>query len=280
MMQENNNELENLYRKAAENFPLKTDGANWQAVLEQLEKDDHKKLFWWNRRSTALSLLLIGFIVGSIFIVTKFIDNKTALNKAFVSKQVTEKQLQEIKNQNKNLERNIADKVYKKVMDSLNKQNMIASDETIIRENKSSFTSKKLHEMQSAKSINEILNTKKFTARNASISSTDKEIKTAKTNAVVDLYKSTNKNNATNNELSVANIADNTKDEITTTTNSTTKVDSFKKNIAAAVVRIPKNKEKFQKCFYVGAMYAFQKCSVLSEGFKAGQTHLNIILYL
>ncbi len=267
-MQENNNELENLYGKAAEHFPLKTGSADWQAVLKQLEKDDNKKPFWWNIKTAALSLFLIGFIVGSVFIVSKFFENKTALNKAFLSKQTTEKQLEEIKNQNKNLEQTITNKIYKKIIDSLNKQNIVASIKSDITGNKNTVISKKLHKTISTKPLNEDLNIKKFVVSKSEMSSIIKEPKIAETIAVVDSQKSTDKNNAKSNELGVANNEGNTEGEITTATNNITKVDSLKKVNTTAVIDVPKNKKVFRKYFYVGAMYASQKCSVQSEGFK------------
>lgn len=38
-MQSINDDMDELYRKAGENYPLKTDGANWDKVLQQLQAD-------------------------------------------------------------------------------------------------------------------------------------------------------------------------------------------------------------------------------------------------
>jgi hypothetical protein len=79
MKENNNNELENLYKKAAAHFPLNTNSANWQIVLNQLEHDDTKKAFWFNKKNIFLALLLLMFSVISIGIVSK-IFNKTFSN--------------------------------------------------------------------------------------------------------------------------------------------------------------------------------------------------------
>ena len=263
MTENSKNELENLYRNAAENFPLITDSANWQVVLKQLE-DDKKKFFWLNRRTIAIMLLLIVFSVGFIFIATKFLDNKTALSNAFASKEAAEKQLLEIKTQNKNLEKTIADKVYKKVIDSLNKQNIVATNTNkIVVENISSFTLNSLHKTQGVKISTETGSDKKVTAKKTSISSINKKDQVAETIAVVDSRKKVD-----NNKLSDVDNEDNSKGNSIAINDSTTKVDTAKKDITTASVFVLKSKKSFTKYFYVGAMYASQKCSVQSEGFN------------
>ena len=76
-MKEDNNELENLYKKAAADFPLNTNSANWQTVLNQLEEDEDKKPFWLSNRNTALALLLLAFSMGSIIYYEYLKNNAT-----------------------------------------------------------------------------------------------------------------------------------------------------------------------------------------------------------
>ena len=80
-MKEDNNELENLYKKAAADFPLNTNSANWQTVLNQLEKEEDKKPFWLSKRNTALALLLLAFSMGSIIYYTYLKSNTTISTK-------------------------------------------------------------------------------------------------------------------------------------------------------------------------------------------------------
>ena len=44
-MSVDNNEFESLFQRASEHYPLNTDSANWNAVLEKLEKEGNQKRF-------------------------------------------------------------------------------------------------------------------------------------------------------------------------------------------------------------------------------------------
>ena len=69
-MKEDNNEFENLYKKAAENFPLKADDASWQSVLSALEEDDKKTPFYFNR----------NFILGLLLVLVSFLYVSTSVS--------------------------------------------------------------------------------------------------------------------------------------------------------------------------------------------------------
>ena len=137
MQEDINNELENLYKKAAEHFPLNTHSADWQSVLVQLEEDDSKKTpIWFNSKKNYLALLFILFAVVSILIgVNYFNKNKQILQNEIASKKQTQQELEAIKLQNKNIEQTITNAVYKRIIDSLNSQKESAkTNKLIVRE--------------------------------------------------------------------------------------------------------------------------------------------------
>jgi len=118
-MKEDNNEFENLYKKAAENFPLKADNADWHSVLLALEEDDKKAPFFINRNVFILGLLL--FLVSFLYITTLIKHQSISSNNISEKKQIV-KQETERQQQNTKLKQEITDAVYKRIHDSINSQ--------------------------------------------------------------------------------------------------------------------------------------------------------------
>lgn len=113
----NDKEFENLFKRSSEQYPLKTDSADWEDVLGKLEQKEEKKALAFRRKTllTILLLLVVGIISSLVtdFIIRRSLQKKTN-NKTATTKINTVDQ--GAKEENK-----IADAVYKKVIDSLKK---------------------------------------------------------------------------------------------------------------------------------------------------------------
>ncbi len=112
-MKEDNNELENLYNKAASEFPLNTEGSNWHYVLNKLEEKEKQPLFWLlNRRLLVASIFLL--VVASGFFINKYVQNKNEIanknNDQVIAQQLIDKE---------KLTEEITNTVYKKIIDSI-----------------------------------------------------------------------------------------------------------------------------------------------------------------
>lgn len=266
MKENNNNELENLYKKAAAHFPLNTNSANWQIVLNQLEHDDTKKAFWFNKKNIFLALLLLIFSVISIGIVSK-IFNKTFSN---ANRNVAEKnKLAAEKKQAKILEEKITQIVYQRIMDSLNKANII--------ENKKHLLIKKSPLLNNENIVASITN-KAFIEKNKNIKNDIiKNIYSSNQNQKEkDLYtipiylkRSVAKINQADTieekpMLETTKIVAHTSDSVTT--KILAKTDH---SINKTIIPLPINKSKNDKYFYAGILYAHEISSLHFEKHKA-----------
>lgn len=111
----NDKEFENLFKRSSEQYPLKTDSADWEDVLSKLEEKEERKSFAF-RKKTLLAILLL-LLVGIISSVVTDLIIRRSLNSKTIDKPSTNKintVTPETKETNK-----IADAVYKKVIDSL-----------------------------------------------------------------------------------------------------------------------------------------------------------------
>ncbi|MEO7800695.1 MAG: hypothetical protein ABIR81_01775, partial [Ginsengibacter sp.] len=84
-MQSVNDDMDDLFRKAAEHYPLKTDSDNWDSVLNKMDRvestlpaknsNNYRKMLW------LLMLIPVGWICNNYFIgddnVTVKTDNTT-----------------------------------------------------------------------------------------------------------------------------------------------------------------------------------------------------------
>lgn len=122
MSTDNHNELDSLFQRASENYPIKTDSANWSAVLEKLEKDADQKGILLKKRLLMLLILLLLGIFSWLFV--NFFRNDTVKSKT----SPIEKQEQEAE---KKLVKKITDAVYEKIMDSINQNNFINNNDNV-----------------------------------------------------------------------------------------------------------------------------------------------------
>lgn len=126
-MKEENNELENFYKKAANDFPLKKGEGNWQFIEDSLneEEDNKKPFFWLFTRSAIFSLfvlLLTTFLaVYTLTPKTNKLNNSSDRSVVDTEKTYTEP-ITEKRVDRKKLEEDITEVVYQKIIDSLQKQ--------------------------------------------------------------------------------------------------------------------------------------------------------------
>ena len=127
MNQNNDQEFENLFKRAAEQYPLDTDTANWDAVLSKLEESEKKKPFWFFTKRTGLTvflILLVGFISSLVTGIIVWHNTNNENEKANTIQQQSKPTLPNNTQSETTLkvEKKIADEVYNKVVDQLNNQ--------------------------------------------------------------------------------------------------------------------------------------------------------------
>lgn len=115
MSTQNDNEFENVFKRSAENYPLKTDNSDWGYVLSKLEEKEEKKGFLFRRKSVLilLALLAVGIVSSvSTGLIMHYLNNKQTLSAGTTVKtKPTEPETKQ--------EKKITEDVYKKVIDSI-----------------------------------------------------------------------------------------------------------------------------------------------------------------
>jgi hypothetical protein len=121
MSQNIENEFENLFKRAAENYPINSSGADWNAVLEGLEKEtnDKKGFFLLNKRTVLFTILLLAVAIASSLITGLIVWNSSSNKKIKKLENVSRINLQ----QNNATEKKIAAEVYEKVMHEITNTN-------------------------------------------------------------------------------------------------------------------------------------------------------------
>ncbi|MBD0280551.1 MAG: hypothetical protein ICV81_21665, partial [Flavisolibacter sp.] len=88
-MQHLNNDMDELMRKAAEHYPLKPIGADWEKVEKELtagkESEAPKKVNYGKHTLFLLSFLLLGYVCDHLFL------NSDMLNGNSINKEQAEK---------------------------------------------------------------------------------------------------------------------------------------------------------------------------------------------
>ncbi|HJV20574.1 MAG TPA: outer membrane beta-barrel protein [Sediminibacterium sp.] len=116
MNQNQDKEFENLFKRAAEHYPLDTDSADWDSVLSRLnEKEERKPFAFFNRRNTTVLLLLLAVGVISSLVTGLIVWNKAGQqnNNDIIKKKISGS------DSITGREKKIADQVYQKVIESL-----------------------------------------------------------------------------------------------------------------------------------------------------------------
>ncbi|MBH2004787.1 MAG: outer membrane beta-barrel protein [Sphingobacteriia bacterium] len=116
MNQNQDKEFENLFKRAAEHYPLDTDSADWDSVLSRLnEKEERKPFAFFNRRNTTVLLLLLAVGIISSLVTGLIVWNKAGQqnNNSLIKKKIP------AADSITGREKKIADQVYRKVIESL-----------------------------------------------------------------------------------------------------------------------------------------------------------------
>ena len=154
MSTDNRNELDSLFQRASENYPIKTDSANWSAVLEKLEKDANQKGILLKKRLLMLLILLSFGIFSWLFV--NFFRNETVKSKTTP----IEKQEQEAE---KKLVKKITDAVYEKIMDSINQNSITNNNDNVATLNNSFLKASPRYNIQTASNSSTIKNNSAIT---------------------------------------------------------------------------------------------------------------------
>lgn len=116
MNQNQDKEFENLFKRAAEHYPLDTESADWDSVLSRLnEKEERKPFAFFNRRNTTVLLLLLTVGIISSLVTGLIVWNKAGQqnNNSLIKKKIP------AADSITGREKKIADQVYRKVIESL-----------------------------------------------------------------------------------------------------------------------------------------------------------------
>ncbi len=264
MKENTHNEFDNLYKKAAENFPVNADGANWNYVLEQLEKKDKRFGFWMNKKNIVILLLLFS----SLFFGSYYFFNNP-LN-GFKKTQVNEKNILENTFSNEKLKQEITASVYKKILDSLHQNNSIKNSTESLKKGENHFNqisknTPKVHtyflQNKKSKDNSKSIFSTSLINKNNKIEFDDLEQK-----SVANSKKINTSTNSSNNILSntITNIFSQASDD-------SNKIVSSSKTIDSAFFKSPKTEEKnivktsSTKGIYAGLLYSFDNTSERKE---------------
>ena len=83
MSQKSENEFENLFKRAADQYPINSSNADWSVVLRELQKDKKKRgLFWLNKKTYTLILLILSVGISSSLITGLIFWNSSVQQKS------------------------------------------------------------------------------------------------------------------------------------------------------------------------------------------------------
>lgn len=114
MSQNRENEFENLFKRAAENYPINSSSADWNAVLVGLEEESNDKMgfFLFNKKYALFAIILFVVAILSSIITGLIVWNSSTNKKNNKIENVNKINIQ----QNNTNEKKIAADVYEKVM--------------------------------------------------------------------------------------------------------------------------------------------------------------------
>lgn len=116
------NEFENLFKRAAENYPINSSNADWNTVLAGLkeENNDKKGFFLLPKKYVLFAIILFVVAIASSLITGLIVWNSTENNKKSKIENVSK--INTI--QNNSAEKKIAADVYEKVMHEIKNNNI------------------------------------------------------------------------------------------------------------------------------------------------------------
>jgi len=301
MNQNNDQEFENLFKRAAEQYPLDTDTANWDAVLSKLEESEKKKPFWLFTKRTGLTVLLIllvGFISSLVTGIIVWNNSNNENKKANTIQQQGKSTLPNNTTQSETelkVEKKIADEVYNKVVDQLNnqaskqiqaikqankavtevKKNKATGIQSFVQMEKSTAISTidKNEKLAVTNSITPKSSTTKLIDEKSNVSNEGRNKLVIQNGTAVEAKQETASNGALLNKNSTINNSNTTTDEAVATTNSKpllalnkAKIDTVKTTDSSSNITtkaVEKKKDSLgNKYFYAGLLYARDKSSI------------------
>lgn len=258
MSVDNNNEFESLFQRASEHYPLNTESANWNAVLEKLEKEGNQKGILLKRRLIYLLILLAVSIFSAIMM--NLYRNWTDQNKSTIVPTLNHQLDSE-----KKLLKKLTDAVYDKVVDSINqkthheKENVVATSNNLLpktkqRSGKNSFDSESLG------FNNKSIITPSLNKNVGTITPLELPLITSNPSTV----SASTKDSKNHPKI----LADSVEVAATSSTYQSNKQtdSSIKENIIAPIIKT--KKPSFEKYFYTGLLYAADKSSINFEPSK------------
>jgi hypothetical protein len=267
-MSVDNNELESLFQRASELYPLNTDSANWNTVLEKLEKEGNQKGLLLRKRLLYL-LILLAVSILSAFLMHLYMNGHKQ------SKNLIVPTLNEQKESETKMLKKITDAVYEKVIDSIQQKELNNKENIVATLNKNNFSEKTNINVTNT---NQTVQLKPSTPQlppqnNQSMVSINQE----------PLNSATQKSstNSVSNSQETKNVIENKTDLVEavakyTSTDSTTAKESIIQPTNTPVINI--KKAPFNKYFYTGAMYATDKSSINFEASKGSGYSMALVL--
>lgn len=267
-MSVDNNEFESLFQRASEHYPLNTDSANWNAVLEKLEKEGNQKGLLLKKRLFYLLILLIVSIL-SAFLMHLYKNGQDQ------SKNLIVPTLKEQKESETKMLKKITDAVYEKVIDSIQQKELNKKENIVATLNKNNFTEKT---NSNYSTTNQTVQLKPSTPQlppqnNQSMVSINQD----------PLNSATQKSstNSVSNSQETKNVLENQTDLVeavakNTSADSTTAKESILEPTNTPIINI--KKAPFKKYFYTGAMYATDKSSINFEASKGSGHSMALVL--
>lgn len=122
MSQNQDKEFEHLFKRAAEHYPLDTDSADWDSVLNRLnEADQRKPVSFFNKRNSLLLLLLLAVGTISSLVTGLIVWNRTEKQNSTTQIKTPAAEKTTSTDTINGREKRIADQVYRQVIETLNK---------------------------------------------------------------------------------------------------------------------------------------------------------------
>jgi hypothetical protein len=257
-MSVDNNEFESLFQRASEHYPLNTDSANWNAVLEKLEKEGNQKGLLLKKRLLYILILLVVSIL-SAFLMHLYKNGQEQ------SKNLIVPTLKEQKESETKMLKKITDAVYEKVIDSIQQKELSKKQIAVATLNKNNFLENK--------NIN-VTNTNHTVQQKPStlqLPPPNKDSMVSNNQEPLNSATQKSSTNSVSNSQETKNVIENKTDLVEavakyTSTDSNAAKESIQQPNNAPVINI--KKAPFKKYFYTGAMYATDKSSINFEASK------------
>jgi hypothetical protein len=258
MSQNRENEFENLFKRAADNNPVNSSNADWNAVLAGLEEkgNDKKGFFLLNNKYVLFTMLLFIVAICSSLITGLIIWNSSSNKKNNKLENVNKINIQ----QNNTTEKKIAADVYEKVMLEIKKNQKTAKVTTEIQNTNNSINYQNLKNNNPRKIVN--ADSKDLVpSSNDSIHNPNKsEISTPPSAEIINANSAKTENRSVVISKNSTDSTEEIKVEKTNLQNSNSQVNSNTET-KNSTVKINDN----SKYFYAGILYAKDKSSIKLE---------------